>query len=53
MASPHVAGIVALILSQNNNATLNDVRNTLQSYAIDIAESGKDETTGYGLIQGE
>ncbi len=51
MATPHVAGIAALIwnkLPGINNKTL---RTALQSSAQDIGASGRDNYTGYGLVQ--
>lgn len=49
-AAPHVAGTAALILSQNPNMSLNRLKNVLKDSARDIASPGKDDKTGYGLL---
>jgi len=51
MATPHVAGIAALIWSNNPNCTADDVRSAIKSTALDIDVAGRDDKTGYGLIQ--
>ena len=50
MASPHVAGVVSLMLSVNPNLTPAQVRQMLQETAIDLEQPGRDDTFGYGLI---
>ena len=50
MASPVVAGVVALILSANPNLSVNEVKNILYSTAVDLGESGKDVTYGWGRV---
>jgi hypothetical protein len=57
MASPHAAGVAALIVSQfgtlkNGDVMLspNTVASRLQSTAIDIGLRGYDECFGYGRI---
>jgi subtilisin family serine protease len=53
-ASPHVAGIAALMLSKNPTLTPIEVRNILRSTAVDITPGvygfGFDEFTGHGLV---
>jgi len=50
MASPFVAGVVALIFSYEPNATFASVYEKITSTAIDLDTPGKDLYTGYGLI---
>lgn len=49
MASPHVAGVAALLLSATgaNNATLRDA---MTKTAYDLGADGKDNLYGYGLV---
>lgn len=49
-ASPHVAGVAALILEKNPTLTPDDVRNVLTSSAKDLGAPGKDDTFGWGLV---
>lgn len=51
MASPHVAGVAALVWSANPNATNAEVRNALNSTAIDLGSTGRDNSFGWGLVQ--
>jgi subtilisin family serine protease len=50
MATPHVTGAVALILSEEPNATPGQVRTYLQSTARDYGTPGWDASYGYGLL---
>jgi hypothetical protein len=56
MASPHVAGVAALVIAagitdSNGDGNINDeVRATLTSTAEDIGPTGKDTHYGYGLV---
>ena len=56
MASPHVAGVAALVIAagitdSNGDGNINDeVRATLTSTAEDIGPTGKDMHYGYGLV---
>src|SRR3989338_4209235 len=50
MASPHVAGVAALVISKGNATTSADVRQALQSTADDLGASGRDNTYGYGIV---
>lgn len=50
MASPHVAGVVSLLLAKNPNLTPAQVKDHLQQTAIDLGDPLKDDRFGYGLI---
>jgi len=55
MASPHVAGLAALIITSGiedtDNGLINDeVRERMQDTAIDLGDPGRDNEYGYGLI---
>lgn len=50
MASPHVAGVAALVLANGNATTPDEIRNILQETAEDLGTSGRDNTYGYGLV---
>ncbi|QOL25959.1 S8 family serine peptidase [Thalassotalea sp. LPB0316] len=51
MATPHVAGVAALVWSNNINCTAEQVRTALKNTALDIDVAGRDDKTGYGLVQ--
>lgn len=51
MATPHVAGVAALAWSKNPTCTAVEVRNALKLTAIDLDVAGRDDRTGYGLVQ--
>lgn len=51
MASPHVAGLAALIMSQRPGITPAQVESIIRATAKDIGPPGKDNEFGYGLIQ--
>lgn len=48
MAAPHVAGVVALILSHNPTLTNTNVETILKNSCDDIGDMEYDEQTGYG-----
>ena len=52
MASPHVAGFIAALLSGGRLQGGDDaaLRQTLNSHAIDIATEGRDNSTGIGFL---
>jgi subtilisin family serine protease len=50
MASPHVAGIVALLVQQNPGLGQQQVESLLENAAVDMAPAGKDNATGAGFI---
>ena len=51
MATPHVAGLAALIMSQRPGITPAQVEGVIRATAKDIGPPGKDDEFGYGLIQ--
>jgi serine protease len=51
MASPHVAGIAALIRSQMPSLTPAMVEQLLKDTARDLGTAGRDDSFGYGLVQ--
>ena len=51
MATPHVTGVVALLRQAHPTWTVDQVRNAIQSSAIDINMPGFDNSTGWGLVQ--
>jgi subtilisin family serine protease len=50
MASPHVAGVAALLMASNPSYTAEAVRNKMNGTALDLGEPGKDKLYGYGLV---
>ncbi|PIR46458.1 MAG: hypothetical protein COV07_04125 [Candidatus Vogelbacteria bacterium CG10_big_fil_rev_8_21_14_0_10_45_14] len=57
MATPHVTGVAALLIGSglvhdnNHNGRINDeVRSLMQSTAIDLGASGRDDKYGFGLV---
>lgn len=50
MATPHVAGIVALMIQSGTSKDLVEIRARFASDCIDLGDSGKDEFFGYGLV---
>jgi serine protease len=51
MATPHVSGVAALIWSHDATKTASEVRAALQGGAQDLGDNGRDNSTGYGLVQ--
>ena len=50
MASPHVAGLAALIRSVNPGLDPGDVQSILATTALDLGSEGRNTEFGYGLI---
>jgi subtilisin family serine protease len=50
MASPHVAGVAALLMASNPSYTAEEVRNKMNETALDLGTAGKDNLYGYGLV---
>jgi serine protease len=53
MASPHVAGLAALILSVNSALTVSEVETILTTTTIDLGAAGRDDIFGHGLVQAD
>ncbi len=51
MATPHVTGVAALVWSNNPDCSADEVRSALKDTAIDVDVAGRDDKTGYGLVQ--
>lgn len=51
MASPHVAAVVALLISYETASTPDDIYSALTSTSLDLGDSGYDSTFGWGLVQ--
>jgi subtilisin family serine protease len=51
MATPHVAGLAALIRSQHPEFTLAEVETAIKATALDLGDPGRDDVFGHGRIQ--
>jgi serine protease len=51
MATPHVTGVAAIVWSNNIDCSADEVRSALKSTAIDLNVAGRDDKTGFGLVQ--
>ncbi|NQU06741.1 MAG: S8 family serine peptidase [Calditrichaeota bacterium] len=47
---PHAAGAAALLLSQDNDRTNEDLRDLLLAYAVDVGDEGPDNVYGFGKL---
>ncbi|OGZ41615.1 MAG: hypothetical protein A3C80_00225 [Candidatus Ryanbacteria bacterium RIFCSPHIGHO2_02_FULL_45_43] len=50
MATPHIAGVAALVISSGIATTPDQVRLALQSTADDLGDSGRDDMFGWGIV---
>lgn len=50
MATPHVSGLIALMLSINPDLTIEEIRSHLRTNAVDLGDPGYDEFFGAGRI---
>jgi subtilisin family serine protease len=50
MATPHVAGLAALIWSMAPGYTANQIRAAINASAVDLGAAGRDDYYGYGRI---
>ena len=50
MASPHVAGVVALLYARNPNLTFAQVKQIITSTADDVGPAGRDDQFGAGRV---
>jgi serine protease len=51
MATPHVAGVAALLFSHFPQCSGSDIRNAMNATALDLGKSGQDHAYGNGLVQ--
>ncbi|XOV81157.1 MAG: S8 family serine peptidase [Aestuariibacter sp.] len=51
MATPHAAGVAALVWSHFPSCTGDDIRQAMNATAEDLGSAGRDNYTGYGLVQ--
>ena len=51
MATPHVVGVAALVWSNHPECSNVEIRAALGRNAIDLDVSGRDDSTGFGLVQ--
>ncbi len=49
-AAPLVSGAIALMLSINSELSIDSIRTVLHETSIDLGDSGKDPSYGYGLL---
>lgn len=50
MAAPVVSGIAAMVKAENPSVTPSEMEDILNKSAVDIMQKGKDQYTGYGLV---
>ena len=50
MATPHVAGIIAIMLEANPTLSISQIREILKDATIDLGKSGYDYAFGAGRI---
>ncbi|AFU98140.1 S8 family serine peptidase [Simiduia agarivorans] len=51
MATPHVAGVAALVWSHHSSCSNEQIRSALRATAQDLGVAGRDNAYGYGLVQ--
>ena len=50
MATPHLAGVAALMLSANSNLSVAQMDSIIETTSLDLGSSGKDNTYGAGRV---
>ncbi|MEA2570029.1 MAG: hypothetical protein QOI24_2030 [Acidobacteriota bacterium] len=50
MATPHVAGVAALVWSAAADAKSTAVKNAIEQTAVDLGSTGRDNVYGFGLV---
>jgi len=53
MATPHAAGVAALVWSHNPSWTNVQIRTALQASAEDLGAAGRDNSYGFGLVRAQ
>ena len=53
MATPHVSGVIALLLASKPDLTPDQIKGLLLQTAKDLGSPGRDDQFGYGLIQAD
>jgi subtilisin family serine protease len=53
MATPHVTGVAGLVWSYYPSCTASQIRNALTKTATDIDVAGRDNRTGFGLVNAD
>ncbi|QYK04082.1 S8 family serine peptidase [Shewanella zhangzhouensis] len=51
MATPHVAGVAALVWGLHINCSNTEIRSALRATAEDLGPTGRDDAYGYGLVR--
>jgi subtilisin family serine protease len=51
MATPHVAGVAALVWSNHQDCSNQEIRSALTTTALDLGAGGRDDLYGHGLVQ--
>jgi subtilisin family serine protease len=51
MATPHVTAAIAKVWAARPQCTNHQVREAVEQSAFDLLSAGKDDSTGYGLVQ--
>lgn len=51
MATPHVSGVAALLLSFQPTASVTEIQQAMINSARDLGSTGRDDSYGYGLVQ--
>jgi serine protease len=51
MATPHVAGVAALLMSFKPSASATEIQQAMLDSAFDLGTSGRDDSFGFGLVQ--
>ncbi|WP_299496820.1 S8 family serine peptidase [uncultured Shewanella sp.] len=53
MATPHVSGVATLVWSNHTDCSAEQIRAALKATAEDLETAGRDDKTGYGLVDAE
>jgi hypothetical protein len=51
MAAPHISGVAGLLFARNPAATASQVRQAMETTALDLGPAGRDNEYGNGLVQ--